>query len=243
MDFCDDEPYAVEALLIYLYTLEYPDRKSHKFEQPEARAEESKSAVEKTHHLICRRGCVSKALSLHDHVPMIPSRSDEVATDSARFKLKSVAPQQLWQERLALYRMAHRLDLKELCCTTLGIMTREIDKALFRSSNVAHFIRELYDLGHDQARSLKREVAERFTEREPFVITQAQLDLVLLSHPLFGCDLIKAMKKKDKNRIATIAALRMASDRQKDEIAELQLIISRQEKRLPRIAKGRGSPR
>lgn len=45
VDFRGDEPYAVEALLIYLYTLEYPNRKSRRFEAPGVQGKALKSAI------------------------------------------------------------------------------------------------------------------------------------------------------------------------------------------------------
>lgn len=45
VDFDGDEPYAVEDLLIYLYTLEYPNRKSRRFEVPAVQEKAPKPAM------------------------------------------------------------------------------------------------------------------------------------------------------------------------------------------------------
>lgn len=45
VDFGDDEPFAVEDLLIYLYTLEYPNRKSRRFEVPAVQEKTPKPAM------------------------------------------------------------------------------------------------------------------------------------------------------------------------------------------------------
>jgi hypothetical protein len=139
--------------------------------------------------------------------------------NSARFRLKSEAPQELWQERLALYRMAHRLGISQLCRTSLRVMAKEIETSL-RSSNVTRFIRNVYDLDQEEAKSLKEEVATKIAEQEPCVVPRSELDLVLLTHPLFGCFLFKATQKKGESQTESIKTLQMVVDRQEKEIAD-----------------------
>ncbi len=154
MDFADDEPYAVEALLIYLYTLEYPSS-----------------------------------------------------------MLRIERPKEAWQERLALYRIAHRLRLDFFAETSLELMVSGMDSAL-EGTNAREFIRELYGLDQEEARILQETVVTRIVERGPDVVPQQQLDSVLLSHPLFGCDLVKAFRKKDENWKQKIAQMQRVIDRQ-----------------------------
>lgn len=154
----------------------------------------------------------------------IVSKTSIVANDEATngrtwFKLKSEAPTELWQERLALYRTAHRLDLKPLCHATLGIVTREIDKT-FRSSDVRRFITEVYNLGHDETRNLEKVIASRIVEQEPCVLLQPQLDFVVVCHPRFGCDMIKAMKTKETNQADAITGLQVLIDGLEQDIVD-----------------------
>jgi chromosome segregation ATPase len=137
----------------------------------------------------------------------------------ARFRLKSEAPQELWLERLALYRMAHRLGISQLCRTSLRVMAKEIEISL-RSGNVTRFIRNVYDLDQEEAQSLKEEVATKIAEQEPCVVPRSELDLVLLTHPLFGCYLFKATQKKGVSQTESIKTLQMVVDRQEKEIAD-----------------------
>lgn len=114
-----------------------------------------------------------------------------------RFKLKSEAPQELWQEHLALYRIAHRVRLKQLCWTALEITAKEVENAL-QSNNAALFIKKVYDLDQDESRYLKEEVAIKAAEHLCNVMSQRAQDLILLSCPLFGLDLVKAVMKKHR---------------------------------------------
>jgi hypothetical protein len=145
--------------------------------------------------------------------------NDEATNGRTWFKLKSEAPTELWQEHLALYRTAHRLDLKPLCHATLGIMTREIDKA-FRSSDVLHFIMEVYNLGHDETRNLEKVIASKIVEQEPCVLLQSDLDFVVVCHPRFGCDMIKAMKTKETNQADAMTGLQVLIDGLEQDIVD-----------------------
>lgn len=152
------------------------------------------------------------------HVPD-SGPGEKPAPNSARFKLKSQAPKEVWQEQLGLYRIAHRLDLERLWKTSLAILTKEVDSAL-QSINVTQFIREVYSLGQDEAQSLRGEVATKTVEQDTFFLTKLTLDAITLSLPAFGCDLIEAMKKKDVNRTETIHALQLLNDKREEEIAD-----------------------
>jgi chromosome segregation ATPase len=152
------------------------------------------------------------------HVPD-SGPGEKLAPNSARFRLKSQAPEEVWQEQLALYRIAHRLGLEKLWKTSLAILTKEVDSAL-QSINVTQFIREVYSLGQDEAQSLRGEVATKTVEQDPLYLTKPTLDVITLSLPAFGCDLIEAMKKKDVNRTETIHALQLLNDKREEEIAD-----------------------
>jgi chromosome segregation ATPase len=139
--------------------------------------------------------------------------------NSARFRLKSEAPQELWQERLALYRVAHRLGISQLCRTSLRVMAKEVEISL-RSGSVTRFIRDVYDIDQEETQSLKEEVATKIAEQEPCVVPRSELDLVLLTHPLFGCYLFKATQKKGESQTESIKTLQMVVDRQEKELAD-----------------------
>lgn len=136
MGFGDDEPCDIEALLIYLHTLEYPNRKSLKFEEPTPKVSKSTPAPASSD--------VFTDVFTDDplvHALFYSSGLDkERAMNVGRFKLKSEAPQESWQERLAVYRITHRLGLTSFAKTSLRIMTKGINKAL-SSSDVDQFTR------------------------------------------------------------------------------------------------------
>lgn len=98
-------------------------------------------------------------------------------------------------------------------------MAKEIEISL-RSGSVTRFIRNVYDLDQEEAKSLKEEVATKIAEQEPCVVPRSELDLVLLTHPLFGCYLFKATQKKGESQTESIKTLQMVVDRQEKEIAD-----------------------
>lgn len=139
--------------------------------------------------------------------------------DVGRFKLKSEAPQESWQERLAVYRITHRLGLTSFAKTSLRIMTKGINKAL-SSSDVDQFIREVYSLDQDEAQSLNEGIATAIVEHGPCGVPQPTFDSVMLSYPIFGCNLIEAMKREEGARRKTIAALQGLADNHQKGIAD-----------------------
>ncbi|KAF7505001.1 hypothetical protein GJ744_001522 [Endocarpon pusillum] len=196
VDFDGDEQYAVEALLIYLYTLEYPNQNLPIFKVPAVQEKEPKPAVPE-------------------------------ATDTKTFKLKSEAPLDLWKERLALYRITHRLGLDSCARASLGIMATEI-KGAVQSSNVSEFIGTVYGLNQEEARALQEKVATEIAEQKLCVVPQPLLDPVLISHPLFGCDLVKALRKKFMDLAETIANAESSSDS-----ADSIMFIPKRRRRIP----------
>jgi hypothetical protein len=114
------------------------------------------------------------------------------AKDSERFKLKSPAPEESWQGDVELYCIAHRLGLAILARISILVMTGRIGSTL-RSCNVQEFIRRLYGLERPEIQEVKDKVAEKIAEHGPCVILGAELSSVITSHPVFGCDLVKAM--------------------------------------------------
>jgi uncharacterized protein YqeY len=194
---------AVEALLIYLYTLEYPIRKPHKFREP------------------WTNGCAP--------APVLPASSSTAievykkpaglcakmgATDYARSKLKSVAPEESWQEHAGIYCIAKRLDLASLAATSLKLIIRHLDTAL-RTGNVKEFIRGLYNIYNNKIQGVKDEVAKNMADQEFCVISEFELNDAIICCPVFGCDLANAMRKRDKRQTEMIAELRRPSDKQK----------------------------
>jgi hypothetical protein len=203
VDFADDKPYAVEALLIYLYTLEYPIRKPHKFREP------------------WTNGCAP--------APVLPASSSTAievykkpaglcakmgATDYARSKLKSLAPEESWQEHAGIYCIAKRLDLASLAATSLKLIIRHLDTAL-RTGNVKEFIRGLYNIYNDKIQGVRDEVAKNMADQEFCVISEFELYDAIICCPVFGCHLANAMRKRDKRQTEMIAELRRPSDKQK----------------------------
>ncbi len=202
VDFPDDEPYAVEALLIYLYTLEYPIH-----------------AVPETGEFV-KRGCkVDKSRISGSDISTITD--NEARTEVTPLMLKSELPKEEWQGRLALFRIAHRLGIAYLARASLVFMVPDIVSAL-ESTNVWEFINEVYGLEQEEARSLQEQVVTQIAEQGSDVVSQQQLDSVLLSHPLFGCDLVKALRKKDENRKRKLAEMQRVMDRQEKENADLK---------------------
>lgn len=221
VDFGEDEPYAVEGLLIYLYTLEYPNRWSLKFGDPPPKAKPTTAKL--TKEKSTRPSSAGGRIRLSTSITTSPSDTfkaqNEIATGSAVFELKTQAPLEFWRERLALYRIARRMDLKQLCRTCLGIMSKEVDGAL-RSANAAEYIREVYHFEQDEARGLKKEIATKVAQGEPCIVPQPELDALLLSLPMFGCDLIMAMQQKEKKMKERTAALQVVIDRQGKSIID-----------------------
>ncbi|ERF69245.1 hypothetical protein EPUS_08924 [Endocarpon pusillum Z07020] len=221
VDFDDDDAYSVEALLIYLYTLEYPNRKAHKFEEPPPKAG-GLSQKRRPRRFRLQSGPVIKDPSA-DPVPMIIVQKvpyivdNERETKSTRFKLKSEAPKETWQERLGLYRIAHRLNLTNLCKISLGIMRSEIDSAL-RATNADEFIREVYSLDQDEAQSIKEDIATKIAEAGPQTTCAFVLYSLLRSHPFLGCNLVKAMRANEERRTEMTTKLRVTNDQQAKEI-------------------------
>lgn len=79
-------------------------------------------------------------------------------------------------------------------------------KGALQSDNVGEFISAVYGLNRERARALQDKVATAIAEQEFFVVPQPLLDPVLILHPLFGCDLVKAMRKKVGDLTEKIAA-------------------------------------
>jgi hypothetical protein len=183
VDFADDEPHVVEGLLIYLYTLEYPIRKLDKFERSATNGNTPAPVLP-----------ASRSTNIEVYKKPANLLAQEGAVEDARFTRKSVAPEELWQEHMGLYRIADRLGLTSLAATSLGMMTRLISDALC-SSNVKEFIKALYDLEQDAVQEVKGDVVEGIAYQEPCVVSQDKLDNAIICYPLFGCDLVKAMRE------------------------------------------------
>jgi hypothetical protein len=193
VDFPDDEPYGVEALLIYLYTLKFP-YPTLVLEEPEI--EEPASTSGET-------GSTTATANTY-----------RWTRDSNCFKIKSRGAEELWQEQLGLYCIAHRLGLTFLATLSMVIMTNNIDESL-RSSTVKMFIRRLYCLEHPEIQQLKDRVAEKVADQGSCDFFGNELSAIITSHPDFGYDLVKAMAEKDKRQMEMIAELTRPSDKQK----------------------------
>jgi chromosome segregation ATPase len=103
---------------------------------------------------------------------------------------------------------------------TLKLMSWESRNAL-KSIDASRFINEVYDLDHEEVQTLKGDIATEIAKQEPCAIPQSSLDSVTLSQPQFGCNLIRAMKRKDEDRKETIAAQRVLIDRQGKGVTQL----------------------
>ena len=79
---------------------------------------------------------------------------------------------------------------------------------------------------------MKEKVAMKIANQEPDALPQPELDSILLTHPLFGCYLIKAMKKKEGALTETTAALQVVVDRQEKELADYSQGIKLSEKEI-----------
>ena len=131
----------------------------------------------------------------------------EPSERSIRFKLKIRAPRSSWQGHLALYRLAHRFDLKHLCQTTLAIQRKETDQAL-RGSDATQFVKAVLKLSQDETRSLKEEMAREIAAQRHGALPRHSLDSLVLAHPQFGCDLMKAMRSKEREHLEQIDVFR-----------------------------------
>lgn len=197
VDFKDDEPYVIEALLIYLYTFEYPNRKSYKFKEPGRRAAQKMKSKE---------GVSTRP----------PSKQETL--NSTGFKLKSFAPKETWQEHLAIYHIAHRMNLQSLCKTSLAVLTAHVESAL-GSASVAHFLKEIYSLPSDKTEGIRKAVANKIANEVPRPIPPTTFDRAMLDHHLFKYDLIKALRQKDLQQRDKIAE-------QEKKIRAVQQIVS-----------------
>lgn len=77
------------------------------------------------------------------------------------------------------------------------MITHGIDGAV-RSSNVASFIGQVYELEQGGTERLREAVAAEVAEEEPCIIAEEVVDEVTLLYPQFGCDGIEQMRRRAK---------------------------------------------
>lgn len=161
-------------------------------------------------------------------------------TDCKPIKLKSEAPQDQWREHLALYRLAHRLSLWNLCQTTLGIMSREIGEAL-HGRNARQLIKEIYALDPWAAGSLRKRVATEIVQQKLQMTRGLMLDDILFEQPALGYNLINAMRANERKLNEIIATLQLRNDCQVRQIDLYQQRLKEsrhKEGEIPAISEG-----
>jgi hypothetical protein len=181
VEFKEEQPYAVEGLLIYLYTLEYPKRDPPYFTQP--------STIQ-TWNAITKTG----------DSPLQGARQKAKTADAiscaaeTKVRFKSRWAQHPWEEGMALCRMGDQFGagkLRDMAIEEFKVVTA---MALV-SGSAMQFLEELWELPQDGAEKSRANAIEQATQNVS-KLTSPLFNGFVGKYPLFATYLIKALGKK-----------------------------------------------
>jgi hypothetical protein len=182
---------------VYLYTMQYPEFGSDMFEEPGPASPDEMAGV-----MFQAQTGVSQAKEemYSDSAESAESTyEDECPTNDKenkpKFRLGSQAPAFLWEHDLALYRLAHRLNLTTLCRETFVEMMGT--KACFLARKDAfRYLNSLWSLDHEELDELKQSVVRDIARHDTAVIDDNQMGEMMEQHPDFARNLVKELRKE-----------------------------------------------
>ncbi|KAE8440474.1 hypothetical protein EG329_007440 [Mollisiaceae sp. DMI_Dod_QoI] len=215
----EDDPHAVERMLVYLYTSDYSDGDSSRLAEVVASPEEALAD-----ELEDDEQSVSMAQSTRGE------QDDASATTDEPSLLNNVL----------VYAIAEKYGIADL---------KELAKAKFQdrvgilmsAMEFPAIIRELYRSTPSSDRGLRDIVSQACAEHGGRIVASQDLNAILVEVGEFGLDLLREVLKYESTRadedVARNTALQEELDEKKDEIVELQRRIGSVSKALRKVAK------
>jgi hypothetical protein len=183
VEFKEEEPYAVEGLLIYLYTLELPKHSSSFFRQPRPQQELWPGVQGVT------------MLNMSQATTRLEPWTAEKCGKPRR---RSEPAMHLWQESMALCELSDKLGFAMLRDEALAEMRAEAGTAM-ESSSAMQFFWEFFRLPQEWAQHMRPQIMALATKDVHKLTRSPLFQPFVTAYPLIACDLVKQLGNKISN--------------------------------------------
>ena len=180
VEFKDEEPYAVEGLLIYLYTLELPKHSSSFFRQP-SRQQELWPGVQTASML--NKTKATKGLEAW------------TAESYGKARRRTEPAMHLWQESMALCELGDKIGFDRLRDEALVEVQAEAGAAL-KSSSAMQFFWEFFRLPQEWAQQMRPHIMALATKDVHKLTKSPLFQQFVTAYPVIACDLVKQLGNK-----------------------------------------------
>ena len=177
IEFKDQKPYAVEGLLIYLYTVDYPKNSSSEyFLQPQTG--------------MTFRSEVNATTTGDNQV----TKKTEAMSRETRLKIrrKSQRPEYPWQECIALCRIGEYCGARRLR-DMAAVKITWVAATVLKSSDAMQFFADLWKLPHPQCQEMVSDVIRTAAQNVKKLTESPLFEDSIATHPSVACDLIKVL--------------------------------------------------
>lgn len=182
VEFKEEEPYAVEGLLIFLYTMEYPKRSSSFFLQPRP-LQQPASGVQATAEQNNQATTTTEAKAVESYSKIQP---------------RSQAATYPWQESMALCRIGDKFGVKRLGDEAIAEIRAAASMAL-KSSSAMQFFWDFFRLPQDGAHRLRPYMMALAADDVHKLTVSPLFQDFVAANTVFACALVKELGKKVGN--------------------------------------------